>query len=619
MTPFRLATLAAALAALTAVGASPASASRSDWVRLGDEIASPWPAIQKRAGNFPDFTDGLQPRSRTNGPGTRYGDSVLGLALIQQGLRTHDRTLIDTGMRAIAFATRRRRAHLQRKKPSVFENYAVAAAYNLVRRRLPHHRIFVRTRSAWRAFLRRIRPVSTILRTPNTRRFGNHYLVEAIEVFELRRTGVRSANRGALAGPGLGRAVRIYRNLINRGIPRLARRKGQRRHGAATFLISDPPDYPLAYQGLAMGLYAQSIRILGRGASAAARATLRRAANASWMLTAPDGDTAYAGRSMDEAWAQSGTALGAEVAAQRRGASGAARARYRALVDATLGRLRDAYRPLPRRGYAFIPALAIDPRLGARAIEAYAGSPSFGGLALLQIEWLLDEMPARPRPTSRIAAARSFATTLSRGQSRFAVMRRGRVWFAVRAGQSITRYAHDMRYDAGLVALKSGGAGTPWRDVIPLRPLTYGPRHDSAGPVLRRGGARGRPYGTGMRIRGNTVTIFGGFRTPGGAWLRRHVRFAYSATACGVRVSWGARRGDRFEYSSFVRSFRQDPHASRASVSDSRQRVTASPLPNAARMSARRYYSASDPKLRRVRMTWRARRGGRIAVTTCAA
>src|SRR5918998_5029646 len=115
-----------------------------------------------------------------------------------------------------------------------------------MRRRLPGHPTFRRTRRAWAEYMRHIRPVSTILHTPNTRRFSNHYLIEAMEVFELKRTGVRARSRLALLGPGFPRAVRIYRNMINRGIPRMAYRKGQTRGGVPTFLISDPPDYPLA-------------------------------------------------------------------------------------------------------------------------------------------------------------------------------------------------------------------------------------------------------------------------------------------------------------------------------------------------------------------------------------
>jgi hypothetical protein len=602
-------------AALLALAAAPASAERSDWVRLAGEIAAPWPGIQEPAGNFPDFTDGLTPRSQTNGPGTRYGDSVLGLGLIQHGLRHDDRRMIDAGVRAVAWSVRIDRRKLQQKKPSVFESWAVAAAYNLVRRRIPNHPTFVRTKPAWRRHIVHIKPISTILHKPNTRRFSNHYLIEALEVFELRRTGIRTRDRAALVGPGFGRAYRIYKRMVNHGIPAIARRKNQRRRGQSTFLISDPPDYPLAYQGLAMGFYAEAIRMLGPAASADARATLRKAANASWLFAAPDGATGYAGRSMEESWAQAGTALGATVAAERPGASPGLRARYRALADSALTRLRDAYGPLPGRGYAFVPSLAIHPRLGARALEPYAGSPSFAGLTLVQLNWLLEEMPGGARAASRIAAASNFGTKLSRGQSEFATVRRGRNWFAVRAGQSRTRYPKDLRYDFGLIAFKRATRGE-WEDVIPLRPLTWQLR-DSAGPVLKRGGLRGLPWGQRFTIRNGAVSLHGGFRTTGGRWLRRGVRFSFVPTDCGVRVAWRGRRGDSYTYSSFVRSHRQDPAVSRTRVADSRQQITATPTPGSVRVDRRRYYSASDPKLRRVRMRWRTTGNDVIAVTTC--
>src|SRR5829696_9357196 len=103
MRPLRITLLAIALALASAPAAA---ADRGDWVRLATQIAQPWPAIQASGGNFPDFTDGLTPRSQTNGPGTRYGDSVLGLALIQHGLRTGDERMVDTGVQAVAWATR---------------------------------------------------------------------------------------------------------------------------------------------------------------------------------------------------------------------------------------------------------------------------------------------------------------------------------------------------------------------------------------------------------------------------------------------------------------------------------------------------------------------------------
>jgi hypothetical protein len=612
----RLTLVLATVTAAAVLGTAPADASRAEWDRLATDIARPWPATQTSEGNFPDYTDGLTPRSETNGPGTRYGDAVLGLALVQHGLRRGNQRFIDAGIQAVTWAVRYDRRGLQQKKPSVFESYAVAAAYNLVRRRIPRHPTFVRTRRSWVEYMRHIRPVSTILRTPNTRRFSNHYLIEALSVLELRRTGVRASSRLALLGPGFPRAVRIFRRMINVGIPRAARTRGQRRRGLPTFLISDPPDYPLAYQGLAMGFYAQAVRLLGGRASRAARSTLRRAANASWLLAAPDGATGYFGRSMEESWAQSGTALGAEVAAQRGRASGTERARYRALAHSALARLRDAYGDGPR-GYAFIPALRLHGALGARALEPYAGAPSFAGLTLLNLNWLLEEMPADP-PRSALFSAREGGTKLSRRRSEFAVARAGRNWFAVRAGQSLSRHPEDLRYDFGLIALKRGGFGSPWRDLIPLRPLTHG-RRDSAGPILYRGRAKGYPWGRRFSIRRGRITLSGGFRTSSGQWLRHHVRFRFVPTSCGVQVTWGGRRGDRFEYSSFVRGFEQTPAISRERLADSAQEITPSPRPGAVRVDGRRYYSASDPQLRRVRMRWRLRGPRRISVTTCRA
>jgi hypothetical protein len=604
----------AALIALTAVTPAPARADRSDWRKLAQGIAQPWLALQKSTGNYPDFTDGHVPHGNTLGPGTRYGDSVLALGLLQRGIRDGNQREIDSALRAYSWVISSKRHHLQLKKPSVFESMAVAAGYNIVKRRLPGNAVFRRNKRAWRAWLRRVRPVSTILRIPNTHRFSNHYLIEAIETFELRATGVRTRDHRALVGPGLGRAVRIYKRMINHGIPSVARRLGQNRHGVPTFLIGDPPDYPLAYQGLSLGFYAQAIRLLGGGSSRAARATLRRATNASWLISSPDGDLGYFGRSMEESWNQAGTALGATVAAQRSGTGGRSRLRYRALAQRALERLRDAYGSGPG-GYHFIPALELSERLGTRGIEPYAGSPSFAGLTLVQLNWMVDELPAGHRRIGAVAASRNFGTTLSRGQSAFAMVRHGASWFAVRQGRSRRRYPGDLRYDFGLIALKHG-SGISWTNVMPQRPLTYGDR-SSAGPVLERGGVRGYPSGRGIKISGGSVTVYGGFLTSGGRWLRRGVRFRYVPTACGVRVSVRGKRGDRFEYSSFLRSFRQNPVIGRKELSDSVQRVTASPLPGVVRTDRKRYYSATDPKLRRARMRFRLHRAQVISITTC--
>src|SRR4051794_10514894 len=108
---------------------------RAQWLHLARALAAPWPRLQRRAGNFPDFTDGLIPGQ--SGADTRYGDAVLGWALMEQGRRTRGRRLVTAGAKAVTWATRGAYRHdLQSREPSVFEIMAVAGAYNLARTRV---------------------------------------------------------------------------------------------------------------------------------------------------------------------------------------------------------------------------------------------------------------------------------------------------------------------------------------------------------------------------------------------------------------------------------------------------------------------------------------------------
>ena len=75
----------------------------------------------------------------------------------------------------------------------------------------------------------------------------------------------------------------------------MAREKGVRVGGERTFVLSDPPDDPLAYQGLSLRLLRTRHLAARRQASPAAKRTLREIGNASLWLTAPDGDLAYFG------------------------------------------------------------------------------------------------------------------------------------------------------------------------------------------------------------------------------------------------------------------------------------------------------------------------------------
>ncbi|MEJ7715298.1 MAG: hypothetical protein WKF40_06175 [Thermoleophilaceae bacterium] len=188
---------AAALALLTLVVlAAPASAEVPErWDTLSREIAAAWPDQQGSNGRFRDYTDRFFGSEYAY---TRYGDAMLGYALIQTGVRDREPELVRSGLRGIGWVLRRPKNF--HKRGSVFEYMAMAGAYNLARKELSGDDDFRSLRGRWESWLRGLRPISTIYRRPGTSRYSNHYLVEAIAILELQRSGLRSSRSGAILG-----------------------------------------------------------------------------------------------------------------------------------------------------------------------------------------------------------------------------------------------------------------------------------------------------------------------------------------------------------------------------------------------------------------------------------
>jgi hypothetical protein len=191
-------------------------------------------------------------------------------------------------------------------------------------------------------------------------------------------------------------------------------------------------------------------------------------------------------------------------------------------------------------------------------------------------------------------------------------VRRGSVWFAVKR-QASSKRRKDMRYDFGLLALKVRDGGS-WADVLRDRPNTS-TAEDSAGPILRAGGAVGLPRGEKEAVRPGTATITGGYRTTGRKYLRRGVKWTWTATACGVRLSFPVKAGDRYEYSTF---FRGSPALSGKVLADDAQKVTFSGAPLRVSRSGG-YVSGLDARLTRAKAVLAVRADGTFTIETCRA
>jgi hypothetical protein len=551
-------------------------ASRGEWRALSRQLALPWVKIQRRDGSLPDVLRG--------GRDARYGNGMAGLGLLQAGLRGGDRRMVRAGLRAVSVQTRRLSDPTGLQE---FRVWAVAEAYSLARRQLGHWPAARRASRGWARWLRHAR--IWWLRLPS---YENKELVEAVAVLELLRTGLHSKVKGAALGKGRRQAWKLVLTLINRRIPSMVRRR--------SFLLSDPGPNPPAYHALSYAMYARAVRLLGPRASRRAHAVLRKLAWSTERMTAPSGDPAYWGRSQAMAWTLSSAAYGLAATAGERGIGRGARRRYRAVADRLLTRL-GAYGSGPR-GEWIVPALRQDGSAHA-ALDHYAHAPEYTGLALVYLNWAIPLLP-RSSSAGDIPPDRPLRAVIGQGRARFAVVRQGDLWYAVRE-----RGTGGFRYDFGLIAAKRREAGT-WRDILPLRPSS----HSSTGPILRRGARRGHAVGTSMRVTPEgRVLIRGGFRSRRG-WLRRGVRFVAEPTPCGPRLVVSARAGDSYDFTAFFREGERRSGGTFEAVGD---QVVSFSSPLTAVHFARSRPSPSDAHLTRARFSLKTQASGFVAFTMC--
>jgi hypothetical protein len=582
----------------------------ADWRALATDMARPWPGLQRSNGSYRDYLK----------ESTRYGDAMLAYALLQHGILISDRRLIDSGLDGITYAVSRTGSLVSNE--SVFENMAVAGAWNLARDNLANERRFRRVDGTWARYLRRARATKVKKRD----RYGNHYLAEAIAVLELIRSGLRSSDPRAILGGDRSSARRATVDLLIRRIPGMARREDWTLLGDPAFVLSDPPSRPPAYQGLSAGLYARALQILPGDPPQAARDALQRVVHATWGMTGPDGDLGFFGRSQELSWSLSYAAFAAEEAVALRGSSGDEDARWQALSDRMVRRLRDAYGVGPD-GLYVLPALRDFKGELFRGRDGCVGATSFNGLTLLPLDWGIRAMGDRARRPGELLADREGERLVSYREGRYAVVRRGPLWWAIKQTTSpaFRHHPEDLRSDTGVVALKELRDGR-WRDLMPLRPRTTGTRVESVGPILERDGRRGLPTGISLRRAGDgSVTNRTDFRTLVGpprrrvtGYLRRSQRFTYRPLPCGVRTVFPVRKGDRFEYSAILRQRQFRPRNTETEIFNDELRYRlGGGLQITSVDYAGGYASGSDVSLVRGRANLRATRSGSGSITVC--
>ena len=582
--------IAVVIALAGALTHTPAQAATPpEWDALAREIAEPYPALINSSGGFPDY---VQPVDSGN------PRPMLGYALLQAGLREGRTEWIDAGLRTL---TRTARLINPKDKVGVFHLFAMASAYNLAREHLPDHPRFRAGRESWERWLKR-NPLRFL---PNTRQYANKYVVEAVAMLELQRTGLTSTVRGsALAQPR--RSARLARALVNDVAPGAASAAGTRFAGGSAFVLSDPSNNALAYHALSFGFLARAIELMGPGASPQARNALQGVARASWGFQAPDGDLSYIGRSQGMAWTLSLSAYGAEVAGAAGGPDWGPR--FRAVSQRAVDRLATRYGVGPH-GLWISPSREGGIAAAGRGLDTYASGPTYAGLTLIGLNWAVEHARRHERVVGRIAADDPGSRRLAGGRTEFSVGRSGNSWYAVRTARSFR--GRDLRYDVGLIALKRPAPDGGWVDVVRPRPRTTG-SGDSAGPVLS--GPQGVALPDAGRADvddGGTMTLRGGYRASDGRWLRRGVSFRYGPVPCGVQIVLPRRPEDRLSYSVW---FTDTPVRDGDTLTGPNARVTATPAHQVVLRDGGS--SAVDGRLVRADLRFRPGRGP-VRITVC--
>jgi hypothetical protein len=615
-----------ALTALALLAAAPQASATAPttWGPLAERIAAPWPGLQNDDGTYQDYVYGgdisvcLVRECKPGLGNARYAEAVLGYALLRTGLRTGNAAVIDTALRSLTWVAKH--PEYRDTLQTNFETWGLASSYNLARARIPNRKLFRENRASWERWLKTVKP---LLLRANERRYFNHHLVEAVATFELKRTGLRSKVKGAVLHPGTYNSVeRRAVRTVEDEVYAVARPTLLQSGGEVAAMVSDRPEYPLAYQGLSMAFYARAVELMGKRLSNRARDLLERMAHASWLFTAPDGDLAYTGRSQEESWALSMTAYGAQVAARQPGVGAGRAARWQALADRAIERLSTEHAIGPK-GMWIVPALERDPERGLPGIDPYAGGAIFNGLTLAFLEFARDEAATHKRTSGRLASDREGARMVGRADDSFVTIRSGSLWFAVRQSRDMQRRLDDLRNDFGLVALKRRLNGR-WRDLMPLRPRVESADRraaDSTGPRLRPGGgeAVGVPVGTRLVGSGSSALVTTGWRLPDGSIVKSGTVLAYDPVACGVRLTLPVNTGDVVEYDVLAAGDPGDVTVDGARVSDGSQAVTFSEAPAGVQMLPG-YSSGSHPVITRVRATFAAGTAPRnLEITTCSA
>ncbi len=570
---------------------------------LPDLLLTPWLSSQTRHGNF------KRPSGTPLNDG--YANAGIAYAMLLEAARSGDERYFNSAMRAFSWITRTRYPMF-----GVFYQMFSASAYNLAREKFARRSAFRKIRHRWANQLRRF-PYQSRRRVLGSSYRYNKDIVEAVQVIELYRSGLRGNSRTAILRDrrtALKRAVR----LMNVWIPRAAARYSLNVNGAQGWpfrtgvaMVSDPPNNPPAYNAFSAGLYARAysrMPIVER--TERMRTTAESMIDGVIARAAPDGDIAFDGRSQEQAWALSSAAYAAWNASTFE--VGALRTIHLAFARRVVSRLENVHvTPKSSFGFVLTPAAGCcDKRDKPPGQDHYYDVGKYSGLTALTMGWAIAERPgdwsegSDVLPTDRVSNL-----NFGKGTGRFYQHRGESVYWFLRQQSDFW----DARADMGVAVLKVRRADGTWVDAVPPRPYTGGHHRpaDPAAPCLvYRSGCAYLELTSG-RLQAPGYRYTARWRTPRGTLVRRGSALV-TPTATGLTLSWSSRAADKYQLDTFLAG----PSCSGGAASTSSVTITLSGGP-ACQVMKTRYAGGARTNLRKARI--RTRAGASTTTATYAA
>lgn len=551
---------------------------------LSAMILDPWRATQLPDGNY------RRPSGST--VWDAMGTSSIAYSTLMLAKRSGNEARFRSAM--LGF----KRLATSRVRPQgVFYRLFLTAGYNFARRHYGDTREFKEIRVAWANRLRRIKYGDQSFRTGYR---YNKNIVEALEVVELLRTGLRSSVRGSVLrnrGTARRRAYAVIQRQIPSRVAEFAITIGPEQGWPRPVMVadvSDIPDNPPAYNALVASMYVRAIGLMPeKSRTPAMRHAARTMARSLAARMPPDGDLTFNGRTQELSWSLT-SAMHAGWWAGRASAVSERTLLY-AMANRALTRLRTAH--VNKDEFLLTPALGCCVKEDRpKGHDVYFDVSNYSGLTAVHLEWALDDRPQDWFGHTKLPTDGISTYLQPHGRGRFLQHSSPSLYWMVR-GQGNSA---DARLDMGVSVMKTKREDGTWADVVPPHPLTGG-HHlpaDPAGPCLRVGkGLRTCAY---LQLH-RPVRVNGGYRysalwrTPrrtlidiGTAWVK--------PTDRGLVLSWSTRPGQLFQVDHFLEAAR----CNETGVAGPGLQVLMRPLGDC-RVVAKGYAGGSHSDLDRVR------------------